>query len=643
MIFDDIINILNNNIILYKENFDNHNINNHNINNHNVNDIVECDIDYDIDDNIDDINIVNKKYTNYINYINYIKKIKNNILVEISSSIRNINDNKYKNIQCDILANNILKSKIFDSDEEQQYKYLFYIIIIDDKYYIIKNFASDDESYTYTIYPSIEKNKKKVYFNLCNYIGNFINIYNTACYIEKNLKKYDNILNTLCNYISYNGDYKNIDITNENDKHIINVLNDNQIEALEKLTNNIEIIQGPPGTGKSTTIIGILQEKIPNNHKIICTCVQNQAIESLVMKLKKYDLNFVVFGNTDKLGNTSKLYSLNNIFDNDIIIKELNEKINKINNRIASKIINLTEDEQKEYIYKCEEKIRELYKKIMNRQYQITNNYDIYVGTIASSYSINNYVKNINTIIIDEAGYITEMDLLSLIVRVPKNIIMIGDHKQLRPFTYMNNSITYNPLNKKEYYISPFERLINNNYKYYTLNIQYRMDKQICDLVSRLFYNNKLITANSVKSLYDRPIEYHHIVGKTENINNSFCNLEEIKYIQKICDEYNDKHILILTFYSEQLNQIKKNILNKNIDIYTIDSSQGREADIVIISIVCDNYRKFLCDPNRLCVMLSRAKYKLIIVGQIEKFCCKSKLWLKIFNKINYINKIIKK
>jgi hypothetical protein len=606
IIFDNILDVLNNNTEITKENFE-----------------------------------------NLSNYNEYIDKIKNNILLEIKSSI-DINNNTCKNILCDPVSDNILRTHIFKNDDDQ-YKYIFYVINIDNKYYIIKNFSSDDKYYTFTIYPKLNKTNIKVNFKLCNYIGNFVNIFYTACHIEKNLNKYNNILNTICNYKPISGEYnsimdrdnldilKNMDyVSNIKEKNIINSLNNNQYESLNRLTDNLEIIQGPPGTGKSTTIIGILQERIPINHKILCVCVQNQAIESIVIKLKKYNLNFVVFGNIDRLCNESKLYSLQYIFENDKIIKELNEKINNINMKLSQKITELEENEKIEYINKCEKNISIIYRKIMKRQYRITNNYHIYVGTISSSYGINNYVNKIDTIIIDEAGYITEMDLLSLIVRIPKNIIMIGDHKQLRPFTYINNTVV-NSTNKKEYYISPFERLINNNYKYYTLNTQYRMDKPICDLVSQLFYDDKLITSESVKSIYKNSLEYHHIYGKTLSNNNSFYNLEEIIYIQKLCDNYNDKHILILTFYSEQINQFKKYINKENIDIYTIDSSQGREADIVIISTVCDNYRNFIDDKNRLCVMLSRAKYKLIFVGQINKFINKSKLWFKIFNKINMI------
>ncbi|MGZ8271566.1 MAG: C-terminal helicase domain-containing protein, partial [Methylophilus sp.] len=56
----------------------------------------------------------------------------------------------------------------------------------------------------------------------------------------------------------------------------------------------------------------------------------------------------------------------------------------------------------------------------------------------------------------------------------------------------------------------------------------------------------------------------------------------------------------------------------------TVDSFQGSEADIVIISLVRNNHHNglkglgFLSDARRMNVLLSRAKWKLIIIGSLE-------------------------
>jgi len=55
-----------------------------------------------------------------------------------------------------------------------------------------------------------------------------------------------------------------------------------------------------------------------------------------------------------------------------------------------------------------------------------------------------------------------------------------------------------------------------------------------------------------------------------------------------------------------------------------VDSAQGSEADLVIVSLVRNNHRTgtsalgFLRDPRRMNVLLSRAKKQLVLVGSLE-------------------------
>uniref|UniRef100_A0A8C9HFC2 DNA2/NAM7 helicase-like C-terminal domain-containing protein n=1 Tax=Piliocolobus tephrosceles TaxID=591936 RepID=A0A8C9HFC2_9PRIM len=104
------------------------------------------------------------------------------------------------------------------------------------------------------------------------------------------------------------------------------------------------------------------------------------------------------------------------------------------------------------------------------------------------------------------------------------------------------------------------------------------------------------------------------------------------KLIEKIIiiDKINESNICIITPYTKQVNILRSifydNIYNlknykssfKNIEIATVDSFQGREKEIVILSLVCSNYFKnigFLNDYRRLNVAITRAKRNVTIVG----------------------------
>lgn len=52
----------------------------------------------------------------------------------------------------------------------------------------------------------------------------------------------------------------------------------------------------------------------------------------------------------------------------------------------------------------------------------------------------------------------------------------------------------------------------------------------------------------------------------------------------------------------------------------TIDSFQGQERDVIIMSCVRSHGIGFLSDPQRLCVALTRAKHTLIICGNLTPF-----------------------
>lgn len=56
------------------------------------------------------------------------------------------------------------------------------------------------------------------------------------------------------------------------------------------------------------------------------------------------------------------------------------------------------------------------------------------------------------------------------------------------------------------------------------------------------------------------------------------------------------------------------------IEINTVDSFQGQERDIILMSCVRSHGIGFLSDPQRLCVALTRAKYCLILCGNFHTF-----------------------
>ena len=75
-------------------------------------------------------------------------------------------------------------------------------------------------------------------------------------------------------------------------------------------------------------------------------------------------------------------------------------------------------------------------------------------------------------LIIDEAGMCTEpQTMLPIISTQPRQIVLLGDHKQLRPIVTCSNA------RKKQLDVSLFERYAKSDYML-MLNLQYRMVRQ---------------------------------------------------------------------------------------------------------------------------------------------------------------------
>ncbi len=253
-------------------------------------------------------------------------------------------------------------------------------------------------------------------------------------------------------------------------------------------------------------------------------------------------------------------------------------------------------------------------------------------------------------VIIDEAGKATPPEILVPIV-LGKKIVLVGDHKQLPPVvdeTLLNEQLPENmTLTKKDLETSLFEYLeshINENCKS-ILDEQYRMNPVIGDLISDLFYENKLVSQTSKEEksipleMYEgKPLVWLTTSEKSDNkeefLNETYRNRCEAKVIFENLIEIDNelgnkklkKEVAIIAGYRAQRDllismwesQYSARIRNVTVEINTVDAFQGRETDIVFYSVVRSNKEGklgFLQDVRRLNVAFSRARELLIVVG----------------------------
>ena len=274
-----------------------------------------------------------------------------------------------------------------------------------------------------------------------------------------------------------------------------------------------------------------------------------------------------------------------------------------------------------------------------NIQSDIVKNIKIIASTVLSSSSFITKDMEFDYVIMDEASQVPVY--LALIPLMKTNrFILIGDNKQLQPIGNSNASYL---LNK-----SIFNLLIEkypNNYTF--LNIQYRMNQQISDVASKLYYDGKLLTGDNVKNQKINIINDNSFLLNDDAItfiDTSNVNFDESEVGGGCCNRYEsslvvsivksllsnnipEEEIGVITPYKKQKLYLQKLLDSEeiNVECDTIYRFQGREKDVILLSF-CKSLnmsltkfqKKFLADKNQLNVSITRSRKKLIIIGNYD-------------------------
>ena len=240
-----------------------------------------------------------------------------------------------------------------------------------------------------------------------------------------------------------------------------------------------------------------------------------------------------------------------------------------------------------------------------------------------------------DTLIIDEAGQMN-IGLALMAMSCAKKVIFVGDHKQMAPI-FASEDI------KDEFKKSIFEHLYRD-YNCTTLDTTFRMNGPICDTISSVFYNGVLKSA-----VGDRRVKFernpadeelkseHPVVVKNIVHEGTNSSEDEAEYIVDSIWKYvadcgvKPTEIAVIAPFRAQCALIRKNLRKmkdsipdyRDIVVETVDRMQGQEREIVFISITAGGLDymselvNFVFNPNRFNVAISRAKSKLIMVGNI--------------------------
>ena len=130
-----------------------------------------------------------------------------------------------------------------------------------------------------------------------------------------------------------------------------------------------------------------------------------------------------------------------------------------------------------------------------------------------------------------------------------------------------------------------------------------------------------------------------NVQGKEESTkSHSIYNIDEVNVTYRVVEEFrrngkNAKGTTIMTGYRAQSAEIRKRCKNDYpCKVTTIDAIQGLESDVILVSLVRADSKSigFLADKGRQCVLLSRAKTCMILVGNLDVFAKANQSWKHI-------------
>ncbi len=454
-------------------------------------------------------------------------------------------------------------------------------------------------------------------------------------------------------------------------------LNASQKEAIAEALGSPDffLIHGPFGTGKTRTLAELIRQEVGRGHKVLATAESNVAVDNIVERLANSGIRVVRIGHPSRvsknLHETTLAYLITQhelygeLRELRVIGQNLKEKRDTFTKpapkyrrglsdreilRLASKGIGTRGvparliREMAEWI-KLNEQVGKTFedaKKLEERiAREILREVDVILTTNSSAgLEVVDYVSY-DVAVIDEATQATVPSVLIPINRA-KRFVLAGDHKQLPPTILSEKA--------KELSKTLFEGLIERYPgKSTMLTVQYRMNERLMEFPSREFYGGKVVADESVRKITladlglkasdsggiwkeiltpENVLVFIDTAGREDRFerqrrgSESRENPLEAKLVKETVEKLlrmgvRPEWMGVITPYDDQ-RELISSLLPEEVEVKTVDGYQGREKEVIVLSFVRSNEQGeigFLGDLRRLNVSLTRAKRKLILIG----------------------------
>lgn len=413
-------------------------------------------------------------------------------------------------------------------------------------------------------------------------------------------------------------------------------------------SKDLAIIHGPPGTGKTTTVVEVIRQLVARGERVLACAPSNTAVDNLLERLLVIGEPAVRLGHPARVSEDLRQHSLDALVGRHeamMVVHQMMREAEQIERKAAKYTRGRPASGHRGQL---RQEARELkrHARILEKQAiaDLLKDARVICATTSFDDSVLDDLR-FDVLVIDEACQSVEPGCWVPLRRADR-IILAGDHLQLPP------TILSDAAKREGFAVSLMERLVSHYGDLVTrqLTVQYRMHESIMGFSSKHFYDNSLVADDSVRlhvlsdlpgiradqldgndgnhATNDEPVTFIDTAGtgwqeELEPEGLSKLNPQEgelvLKQVNALCRAgLKPADIAVIAPYAAQVRWLRANAVYDHLEIDTVDGFQGREKEAVVISLVRSNATGeigFLSDARRMNVALTRARRKLIIIG----------------------------